>query len=221
MSSGDSGLARARCGPFTGSCGRTRALRATWRESVARVTLRWSAERKELPEKPSRGARRARLRARATRRGREPRVERKAETHVRDARGGLTHRHAKTSRVRGASRGRVLWTGVAFRDAIERARPGYRRRGPRPGPRARAPRIVEPRGASLGSSRTGDTAHRSSRRPRRDDRRTARRHGRVSRSAGRPPNQQRDSVGGHFCKVRRRRQTYAVAFTNFHDCVYV
>lgn len=60
LSSGDSGLARARCGPFTGSCGRTRALRATWRESVARVTLRWSAERKELPEKPSRGARRAR-----------------------------------------------------------------------------------------------------------------------------------------------------------------
>ena len=39
LSSGDSGLARARCGPFTGSCGRIRALRATWRESVARVTL--------------------------------------------------------------------------------------------------------------------------------------------------------------------------------------
>ena len=210
MSSGDSGLARARCGPFTGSCGRTRALRATWRESVARVTLRWSAERKELPEKPSRGARRARERARDETRSRAP--GRTKSRNPLDARGGLTHRHAKTSRVRGASRGRVLWTGVAFRDAIERARPGYRRRGPRPGPRARAPRIVEPRGASLGSSRTGDTAHRSSRRPRRDDRRTARRHGRVSRSAGRPPNQQRDSVGGHFCKVRRRRQYVRCCF---------
>ena len=79
LSSGDSGLARARCGPFTGSCGRTRALRATLRESVARVTLRWSAE-PSFPKNRLEG-RVARASARATRRGREPRVERKAETH--------------------------------------------------------------------------------------------------------------------------------------------
>ena len=217
MSSGDSGLARARCGPFTGSCGRTRALRATWRESVARVTLRWSAEPARLPKNRLEG-RVARARARDATRSRAP--GRAKSRNPLDARGGLTHRHARTSRVRGASRGRVLWTGVAFRDAIERARPGYRRRGPRPGPRARAPRIVEPRGASLGSSRTGDTAHRSSRRPRRDDRRTARRHGRVSRSAGaRPINNERASAG---TKARKSGGgAIAVAFTNFHDCVYV
>jgi hypothetical protein len=92
--------------------------------------------RAELPEKPSRGARRARERARDETRSRAP--GRTKSRNPLNARRGLTHRHAKTSRVRGASRGRVLWTGVAFRDAIERARPGYRRRGPRPGPRARA-----------------------------------------------------------------------------------
>ena len=63
LSSGDSGLARARCGPFTGSCGRTRALRATLRESVARVTLRWSAE-PSFPKNSLGRGRRARSRAR-------------------------------------------------------------------------------------------------------------------------------------------------------------
>lgn len=107
LSSGDSGLARARCGPFTGSCGRTRALRATWRESVARVTLRWSAERKELPEKPSRGGLTSRaLRARATRRGREPRVERGGLTHEEVLR-TVTRRHlAFAARVAVACSGR-------------------------------------------------------------------------------------------------------------------
>ena len=135
LSSGDSGLARARCGPFTDSCGRTRALRATWRESVARVTLRWSAEPARLPKNRLEGPV-ARARARDATRSRAP--GRTKSRNALDARGGVTHRHARTSRVRGASRGRVLWTGVAFRDAIERARPGYRRRVPRPGPRARA-----------------------------------------------------------------------------------
>ena len=103
MSSGDSGLARARCGPFTGSCGRTRALRATWRESVARVTLRWSAEPARLPKNRLEG-RVARARARDATRSRAP--GRAKSRNPLDARGGLTHRHARTSRVRGASRGR-------------------------------------------------------------------------------------------------------------------
>jgi len=108
LSSGDSGLARARCGPFTGSCGRTRALRATWRESVARVTLRWSAERKELPEKPSRGARRARERARDETRSRAP-----GRTKSRNPRGGCTRRsyapsREDISRSRRESRSRAL-----------------------------------------------------------------------------------------------------------------
>ena len=110
-------------------------------------------------------------------------------------RSGLTHRHERRSRVRSARRGVVLWMGDAFRDAIERARRQFTAVAPRD---ARALQSIEPRGASPDSSpRINDVAHRSSHRPRRDNRPTARRRGRVSRSAG-APQSTLVSVGGTF-----------------------
>jgi hypothetical protein len=66
-----------------------------------------------------------RTRARRARDGRRSRAPGRARIRTRThpiARGGLTHLHARKSRVRGARRGVVLRTRDAFGDTIERAR---------------------------------------------------------------------------------------------------
>lgn len=221
MSSGDSGLARARCGPFTGSCGRTRALRATWRESVARVTLRWSAERKELPEKPSRGGLTSRARARARRDAvASPGSNEKQKPTRRCTRRSYAPSREDISRSRRESRSRALDGG------------SLQRRD-----RACATRVPPPRPAT-GSAR----ARAADRRAARCESRlvTHRRHGSpvvastptrrpADRATTRPRLAQCRAPAQSTTRQRRRALLQspaaaaycAVAFTNFHDCVYV
>ena len=129
LSSGDSGLARARCGPFTDSCGRTRALRATWRKSVARVTLRRSAERASRKNSLGRAHRarpRARRQAVTSAGSNENRTHAESHTKWSDA-----PSREEVSRSQCASRCRALDGGCLQRRDRACETPVHRRRAPR------------------------------------------------------------------------------------------
>ena len=154
------------------------------------------------PEKPSRGARRARSRARRDAVA-SPGSNEKQKT-TRCTRRSYAPSREDISRSRRESRSRALDGG------------SLQRRD-----RACATRVPPPRPAT-GSARARAADRRAARCESRlvTHRRTARRHGRVSRSAGaRPINNERASAG---TKARKSGGgAIAVAFTNFHDCVYV
>ena len=215
MSSGDSGLARARCGPFTGSCGRTRALRG---HGVKRreVTLRWSAEPARLRKTVSRGAR-ARALARATRRVTSPGSNEKQKT-TRCTRRSYAPSREDISRSRRESRSRALDGGslrtrssVRDQGTAAAAATGSRARAAdRRAARCESRLVTHRRHSSpvVASSPSRGPADRATTRPR-------------LAQCRRPPNQQRESVGGHkSAKVRRRGNTLLLLRTFITACTF-